>query len=268
MLLGFTLTRIFKLPSETTPAISLNNTSALPLSLIESLAATGTLDTLLVLPNNTLPTALHRAESYFLVKAMISDSLTFAFGPKLLDGEEMPSKSGHTRQDSDHANGTVHETNGHYEDDLNATEQTSLLPTFVVRAEQEVVRHANVAGRKGWSHLPRWTQDTLSLAYDFFHAPLIGVAISALLRLVPPLHKVFFGDPRSGGVFTALLTDRVKKIGDLFPALQVLVVGVKLSSSMRKMKQGEDSGSVPWITALTILFIRFILWPADSISLI
>jgi hypothetical protein len=75
MLLGMAITRIFKTPSWVTPAIAFNNTTSLPLLLVQSLAATKLLDTL-----DSSGDAVARAKSYFLVNAMVGNSLTFALG--------------------------------------------------------------------------------------------------------------------------------------------------------------------------------------------
>ena len=282
MLLGHIMTRVFKLPSWVTPAISFNNTTALPLLLIESLSATGILEDLLASETDTASAALNRAKSYFLVNAIIGDSLTFALGPKLLDGEEAPDK----KKDEDQrkpvhgpARGTLFpqsgesgaeagngyaEANGHDDDQdtEEANEQTSLLPGPVVRARLAAERYGYVQGKEKFEKFPKWLQSFLEFAYAFLHAPLIGAVTGAIIGLVPPLHKAFFGDPNSGGIFTAWLTDSVKQIGSLFAALQVVIVGVKLSSSLRKMKRGEDSGTVPWLPLVFVTIMRFIVWPA------
>ncbi len=282
MLLGWMTTRLFKMPSWVTPAISFNNTTALPLLLIESLASTGILDELLASDTDSVSSALMRAKSYFLVNAMVGDALTFALGPKLLDGEEAPNKKEEHQhkpveepirqpllpQDPEQGNGHV---NGNHDEDRqeeSSNEQTSLLPDSVVRTGLAAERYGYDHGKKQWKKLPPWLASFLSFSYAFLHAPLIGAVIGAIIGLAPPLHKAFFGDPENGGVFTAWLTDSVKQIGGLFAALQVVVVGVKLSSSMRKMKRGEDSGHVPWVSLAFVTIIRFIVWPAISISFI
>lgn len=287
MLLGYTLTKVFKLPSWVTPAISFNNSIALPLLLISSLQETGILKELLMSETDNPSDALLRAKSYFLVNAMVADSITFALGPKLLDGEEAPHKKansadgtrdddndgtsnsdGHHQERSEHgiesANGDGPAQAQHPDPD----EQTSLLPNFIVHSGEAASRTVSRTSSKGWAHLPVPLQRALSFLALFLHAPLLGAATGAILGLVPPLHKAFFGNPQDGGIFTAWLTDSVKKIGELFPALQIVVVGVKLSSSMRKMKRGEESGSVPWPCLILITAIRFVVWPAISISVI
>ena len=283
MLLGWITTRFFKLPSWVTPAISFNNTTALPLLLIESLGTTGTLDSLLTSETDTVSSAVLRAKSYFLVNAMVGDGLTFALGPKLLDGEEIPDRKedGGLRKpaedpisdpllprDPEQASGQMEDSEGGHDQEEDVNERTSLLPDPVIRARLATVRYGYDTGKKHWEKLPPWLASFLSFSYAFLHAPFIGAAIGAIIGLAPPLHKAFFGDPENGGVFTAWLTDSVKQIGGLFAALQVVVVGVKLSSSMRKMKRGEDSGHVPWLPLVFVTIMRFIIWPAISIAFI
>ena len=288
MLLGWITTKLLKLPSWVTPAISFNNTTALPLLLIESLASTGILDTLLNSDTDNVSSALMRAKSYFLVNAMIGDALTFALGPKLLDGEEAPTESKDdlhktngglpnaplfpqqplTDSDAEQGNGHAESENNQDHEEEATDERTSLLPDAVVRRRLAVERYGYDQGRKHWAKLPHWLASFLSFSYAFLHAPLIGAAIGAVIGLTPPLHKAFFGDPQDGGIFRAWLTDSVKQIGGLFAALQVVVVGVKLSSSMRKMKRGEDSGTVPWIPLIFVTIMRFVIWPVISIAVI
>ena len=265
---GFAVTRVFELPSWVTPALSFNNTTALPILLVESLQSTGILDTLLLSETDTSSAALIRAKSYFLVNAVVGTSLTFAVGPKLLDGTKPPEQEQgehheHMNGGTGHANGRDEEQgNNDQADDENPNEQTSLLPDSLIRNIGEAQNTGYKKGKKQWEKLPSWTQSLLKYCYSFLNAPLIGATIGAILGLIPPLHKVFFNKPQQGGIFSAWLTDSVKKIGSLFAALTVVVVGVKLSSSLRKMKRGEDSGDVPWIPTVSILLVRFIVWPA------
>ena len=293
MLLGWLMTRLFKLPSWVTPAISFNNTTALPLLLIESLASTGILDELLASETDTVEAALMRAQSYFLVNAMIGDTLTFAMGPKLLDGEHAPEKKKDVDEEDQRnliSNGppegplfplAPEQSNGHgtfgarpagqdngQENDDEPNEQTSLLPSFVRNGEVAAWRYGYDIGKKAWEKFPLWIRSFLHFSYAFLHAPLLGATTGAILGLVPPFHKAFFGDPENGGIFTAWLTDSVKNIGGLFASLQVVVVGAKLSSSLRKMKRGEDSGTVPWIPVVFVTLMRFFVWPAVSIAFI
>ena len=242
---------------------------------------------------DTVDAALTRAQSYFLVNAMIGDTLTFAMGPRLLDGEHAPERP----QDDDdvdqrktdsivssegplfpfapqqsNGNGTYGAHPGgldsRQQNNEEPSEQTSLLPSFVRTGELAVERYGYDKGERAWEKLHPWIRSCLHFSYAFLHAPLIGTITGAVLGLVPPFHKTFFGGPENGGIFTAWLNDSVKSIGGLFASLQVVVVGAKLSSSLRKMKRGEDSGTVPWTPLVFVTIMRFIVWPAASIALI
>jgi hypothetical protein len=43
--------------------------------------------------------------------------------------------------------------------------------------------------------------------------------------------------------------------------MQIIVVGVKLSQSMLRMKRGENSGEVAKGSLALVTVIRFIIWP-------
>lgn len=66
MLYGYAAVKLFKLPNWVTPAIAFNNTTSLPLLLIQSLDSAGILDTLLI-GNDTTSSAVGRATTYLLV---------------------------------------------------------------------------------------------------------------------------------------------------------------------------------------------------------
>ena len=76
---GIMLKRIFQLPAWATPAITFNNTTSLPLLLVQSRQATRILDRI-----DSSGEAVERAKSYFLINASICNSLTFIFGPMVL----------------------------------------------------------------------------------------------------------------------------------------------------------------------------------------
>ncbi|KUJ20305.1 uncharacterized protein LY89DRAFT_578765 [Mollisia scopiformis] len=270
MALGWTLRRIFPrhFPAWTTPAICFNNTTALPLLLIQSLETAGILNDLLMGENDTSSAALSRAKSYFLVSSMVGNSLTFAIGPKLLDDEECPDEH-HDQKKTEHvhSNGRVEGDEEHAHPE-HANESTTLLPNRVAERSGILRDQAIEASDKQWLKLPAIMRKALEFAYSFLNAPLIGALIGAFIGLIPPLHKAFFNDPSEGGFFKAWLTASVKNVGELFAALQLVVVGAKLSGSLLKMKKGEASGEVRLIPLFTIFFIRFILWPVISIAVI
>ena len=87
IILGRVLCRIFNLPRWTIPSIAFNNTTSLPLLLIESLQTTGIL-TPLVGNGEETSDAVTRARTYFLVSAVVSHALTFGLGGSELKGDD------------------------------------------------------------------------------------------------------------------------------------------------------------------------------------
>ncbi|OHE90923.1 membrane transporter [Colletotrichum orchidophilum] len=264
--IGFVLTKVFGMPDWVIPAIAFNNTTSLPLLLVQSLDATGILSSI-----DDSSGVVTKAKSYFLVNAMIGNSLTFALGPKLLNGheEEAPDKV-------KGADGDINESEG--EDDLESqeqdaiehNEQTSLLPDRTVTRITRTQYRVYGKGTKYWSSLSPTSRSILEFLYSFVNAPVIGALIGALLGLVPALHRLFFNEPEEGGYFSAWLTSSVKNVGELFAVLQVIVVGVKLSKAILQYKNGDDSkeSQVPVVPFLAVTFIRFVLWPVISIGVI
>lgn len=274
--IGIGLTKFMKLPQWVTPAVAFNNTTALPLLLVQSLDATGILDSL-----DPTGGSVARAKSYFLINAMVGNSLTFALGPQLLNGQEedahdKPEKE--EEEDDQQANGSAedHAERGEAGDDTEeslsdreeANEDTSLLPNRAVREGTRALDKSERKFSHYWKMLPSWLQSTLNFLWQFFNPPLIGAVIGAILGLVPALRRLFFNEQSKGGYLNAWLTGSIKNIGDLFAALQVIVVGVKLSQAMLKMKKGEKSGSVPWKPFMIVSVLRFLIWPLISIPLI
>lgn len=242
-----------------------NNTTSLPLLLIQSLDSTGILDRLII-ANEKTSDAIERAKSYFLVCAIVGNCLTFAIGPRLLDAEHAPDKP----EENKHI---MHGQEGHREEhpettNDDATEHTSLLPSRMRNEIDQIEQGGYQRFKSQWDRLPPRMQSFLSLAFDFCNSALIGAVLGAIIGLVPPLHRAFFNDSEHGGFFNAWLTSSLSNIGQLFVSLQVVVVGVSLSSALRKMKRGDASGDMPWIPSLFVLFVRFILWPVISIAMI
>lgn len=265
VIIGLLAVRFLKFPQWITLALAFNNTTSLPLVLVQSLDATGILNSLLR-ENESTSAAIERAKSYFLVCAVMGNCLTFAIGPRLIDcapGSE-EDENGKTREHRDeHTSMFRAQTPEPREADDD--ERTSLLPRHIRLAESQAERWASHKSRPRWERLTPRTQTFLLFLYDFLNAPLIGAFIGCIIGLVPALHRAFFAPSQEGGFFDAWLTSSLKNIGQLFVSLQILVVGVSLSSSLRKMKRGEDSGHLRWGPTLFVLFVRFVLWPVISI---
>jgi auxin efflux carrier family protein len=200
---------------------------------------------------------------------MVSNSLTFALGPRLLrpgdedapDDEEEGEDGGDEHSQDNEEEGE----NGDAEQALQPgeviNEETSLLPERLVRKTNRVTRKGYKKGHRRWDGLPHWAQETLDIAYQFANAPLLGALAGAFIGLIPALHRLFFNEFNEGGYLNAWLTTSIKNIGDLFASLQIIVVGVKLSQSLLKMKRGEESGPFSWTSFLFITAVRFVIWP-------
>lgn len=273
--IGSVACRLLKAPSWLKLACCFNNTTSLPLLLVQSLSTTGILDS--IIPDGeSSAAALDRAESYFLVSAMVSNSLTFALGPRLLrpndeDAPDDDDDDDDDGKDNDDSEADGDGTNGGAMDrgaEGIIDEETTLLPQSLVRSANHMERKAYRVTLAWMDGLPSWLQIFLDFAFQFANAPLLGAIVGAIIGLIPPLHRLFFNDSNSGGYLHAWLTTAIKNIGDLFASTQIIVVGVKLSQSLRKMKAGKDSGAVPKTSLAFITFFRFVFWPLVSIPFI
>jgi predicted permease len=240
----------------------------LPLLLIESLKQTQILDGILV-GGDSAADALDRAESYFLINAMVSNSLTFALGPRLLKpgDEDAPDKEEEETEEieAEDEGGHQGEENGNGDiergPDGLINEHTSLLPQRIIRPTNRIEKKGYLKTRNWFNGLGPKTQEVVEVAWQFANAPLLGAVVGAIIGLTPALHRLFFNNSNEGGYFNAWLTVSIKNIGDLFASMQIIVVGVKLSQSMLRMKRGEDSGEVAKGSLAIVTVIRFILWP-------
>lgn len=275
-----------------------NNTESLPLLLLQSLSTTGVLASLVGAGDES--DGIHRARSYFLACSVVTNTITFGRGPEILtssnhdsavvrafqwiigslgpdhheaggDGGEDP--EGHRGQVNEHDNPRGRGSRRGNDDRDNESEdgnsndpdeETSLLP--------KKIRHSVAKARDSLlPRLERWyeacpapMQKVLKEVGVFVNPPFVGALIGVVIGVSPPLHRLFFADMADGGYANAWLAKALQNIGELFVALQVVVVGVKLSLSLRLWKEGEDeeAGSVPLGTIVCAVFIRFILWPA------
>ncbi|KAI0898307.1 auxin efflux carrier [Annulohypoxylon nitens] len=281
--IGMAAVAFFRLPKWAVPAIAFNNTQSLPLLLLQSLEATGVLSSL-VGPDQ-MSDAIERARTYFLACSVISNTITFSQGPEwIVDKQEDQSTDPECQQPSqdEQCDNSLGEQRrggddgdhppGQSEDDDQPSgpdERTSLLPVKIIHWERKVGNDVSSFFRGYFYAFPTPIRKVLTAIGMFFNPPSVGAAIGLVIGLSPPLHRLFFKGMTEGGYFNAWLTSSLKNIGELFVSLQVLVVGVKLSLSLRLMKEGEDSGTgLPLRTVLCVIFIRFILWPAISIPLV
>lgn len=281
-LVGAAARRGLGMPDWATVAILINNTTSYPLLLITALEDTGILHSLIV-TDETVKDAIERAKSYFLVFSTVSNCITFAVGPRLIESEDAPD-----HEESNKA-GTAHGDSrpGVQTPDVEANEETRLLHTPLPSSPDSAFlprylrqdrpkpepepddRRPWFVPRPRWDRLAPRTKWWLHFAVDFFNAPLVGAVIGAVLGLVPVFHRAFFNSTEEGGIFTAWLTESLKSIGGLFVTLPVVVAGISLFCSSREARQNHESVvSMPWATVSFILFVRFVAWPALSITTI
>ena len=276
-LIGIAAHLVFGMPDWITAAIMFNNTTSYPLLLIQSLDETGIL-TGLITADETTREAIERAKSYFLVFSTVSSCLTFAVGPRLLDSEHAPESD----DDKEESEEDDEEANG---DNAEASEQTPLFPPQLNIHRGSIVffpskpregstkpilydRRPSIVAKRRWIHLGDRTKWWLLFLYDFLNAPLLGAVLGAIIGLVPALHRAFFADSQDGGIFTAWLTASFNNVGILFVPLPLVVAGVSLYLSTKRVEGANSNGGTPWLTTLFILVIRFALWPVVSISII
>ena len=279
----------FGMPDWTTVAVMFNNTTSYPLLLITALDGSGILKSL-TLDGEPTADAISRANAYFLVFATVSNCLTFAVGPRLIDTEHAPEgpKEADTDADRDAEQQAAIEAGEADERTalLNSRPSTSSYAHFsfapVKRSLQAPVltdeqtprsavnsRRASIVPESRWQRLGPRTRWWLLFLCDFFNAPLVGALAGAVIGLAPPLHHAFFSDTADGGIFTAWLTASLRNIGSLFVPLPVVVAGVSLYNAMVEARErGPLAASVPWLTVSFIVLVRFVVWPAISIATI
>lgn len=266
IVIGLVATRLLQLPKWATPALAFNNTTSLPLLLIQSLGSTGALSQVLQSPSDTVSDAVDRARSYLLVASIVGNSLTFGLGGDLLgahdeDPRDEVEKQLRHESDQDVESGEDAASTENAHENGEADEETSLLPQRVLTYKSRVSRSGYSVAFRIWDHLPNPVQTAVARTIRFISPPILGAAIGMVIGLAPPLQRAFFADPDKGGFFKAWLTSSVKNLGELFVALQVIVVGAKLAHGLRRMRRGESAGELSWLTVLFVLFVRFIFWP-------
>lgn len=106
--------------------------------------------------------AVNRAKSYFLVNAIVGNSLTFALGPELLNlhGEDAPDAPDEAKQNRNgtasrnEEQGSDSSSDSSSDDSFLTDESTSLLPDSVVRNGHRAERRTYKYGEHQFSRLP------------------------------------------------------------------------------------------------------------------
>lgn len=200
--------------------------------------------------------AIERAQSYFLVCAVVSKTIGYIVGPKMLHQQDEDPYLDHEEDEPEEE----HEPRAQEQVD----EETSLLPE-----RAQVARHKVGRSMKSWggyisSFFPTSVKKELMAAFESPSADvtIICALTGAVIGLVPPLHKAFFNHYMEGGILNAWLTSSIKNIGMLFTTLQIFIVGCKLGVSFERMRASSDSGKIPAMAIVVIFLVRLILWPA------
>ena len=282
---------LFNLPRWTVATVVFNNTTSLPLFLIQSLESTGALRSVVGEGKHSM----EKLRSYFLVYAVVNNIFTFGTGKRAEqgfsedgfpysnlrrlreralgmcrkgsvnsnveeahgEGEDPGENSEQSRRFVDFENGSPSHPNGGDSDG----ETTPLLPENFIRWERSTKQRVSERASKLIEPLPEPVKKLLRVARSFVTPTAIGALLGAIIGLVPALHRLFFSPLQEGGYFNAWLTIDLRNVGELFVTLQVIVVGVELSLSLQSMKKGENSGDVPWGAAVYVIVTRFLVMP-------
>lgn len=249
---AFLSVKMFKLPGWVTIACAFNNTTSLPLLLVQSLASTTILKSLLV-GDETMSGAIERAKSYFLICSVIKNVLVIGLGGRLLKASD-PAES------EDH-DGQQQQQDGHQQDGdadgIEANERSSLLPIGAAHKVYTANSKVHTFANKEFSRLPHPLQSVLSTLGALVNPASLGAVVAMIVGLIPFLHRAFFSDFEDGGWLKPWLTTSLQNVGGLFTALQMFVVGSMLNQSMGGTKKSAPLSK----KALGFtFFIRFILW--------
>ena len=267
---GYLMVKSFGYPAWTTVALTFNNTTSLPLLLLKSLASTGVLKSISG-SNESTNAAVARAQSYFLVCATVGNCLTFVIGPRLMRPAEAEQAYKSTDELDDASSQPARRQSSEHE---------PLLPKV---SPSKSVGHGGTSSVKS---------RFISIVSDIFNAPTLGALLGFFIGVTPPLHKAFFAPQTDGGIFTPWLTSSLQSVGQSFIALQVLIVGVTLTSSpvntlptslsditnivsepnSNSSSIGDHQVDKTKVSAikstLLVLAVRFLFWPFFSILLI
>lgn len=244
--------------------MTFNNTTSFPLLLIQSLGSAGVLSALAKSDDDGESEIIDRAKSYFLVASVVSNMLTFGLGGSLLganDEHAVDEFDRNLRENAGERRTASSNDGGEEEENDQSNEQTSLLPGRLPRYADRAGRDTAKAQIAVWDRLHPGVQQGIARTSRFISPPAVGALIGIFLGLVPPLKQAFFSSSDDGGIFNAWVTVSMKNIGELFVTLQVIIVGIKLAHSLRKMRRGDDAGSISWTLLGAVIVVRFIIWP-------
>lgn len=263
VVLAHIVTKLLKLPPWVTPACAFNNTTSLPLLLLRSLKSAGILD-MITPEGQSTDEAIDRAQSYFLVCAVTTKTISYAVGPRMLrdiKDEDQRDQEPDERDRDEGRNGEQQQQERRPSEE-EIDEQTSLLPAPAQKLRHQVSSPIKRVARYVYSFFPeRVKQELTSVDTGFVDVAMVCTLTGVVLGLVPKLHRAFFNPNNQGGIFNAWLTSSMENLGKLFTSLQIFMVGCKLGVSFERMKRSKNSGKIPVRAILTVFIIRLIIWP-------
>ncbi|KAJ7505390.1 hypothetical protein B0H11DRAFT_1708938, partial [Mycena galericulata] len=213
--------RLVGMPQHYVPMFIFNNVTSLPLLLINALGATGALDPL-VTPGKTLDGVLKTGRVYFLINALVGNLTRFALGPSWFHS---------------------------YHDNISETSLPEIgqitLPEEEEATEPPSVKQRIMSGLKT-------VKDWIVLAAN---PPLVGGLLAVIFGVIPWFHTELFG---SG--FLSPISNSISNVGNLFSAMQMLILGAHLYSK-------KGSKTQPFLLVWLFTY-RFAIAPAISISVI
>lgn len=266
--------RLLKLPLWVVPACAFNNTTSLPLLLIQALESTGSLRPLVSVSDSgaaksdsDMSSAVGRAQSYLLICAVINKIMTYLLGPRILRRQDDNNNNddGDGDEESQHSAPTPRSDDNRHSGDPDAAahEETPLLPRSLHGAKSTVSSTVRGPLNSLLRLLPdKVREEALSFDSPVVVNAVIGIVVGGLLGLTPPLHRAFFNRYEDGGIVNAWLTSSIDNLGKLFVTLQLFTVGCKLGVSFERMANHQNSGHIPWMAIVFVFLVRFVLWPA------
>lgn len=211
---------------------------------------------MIIRKTDTMSDAIERAQSYFLVCAVVSKTIGYVVGPKMLHNGDGSDEDIASRDPEGEADGPRAEEQ--------TDEETPLLPARALKARDKLGNRIHRWGRYISSFFPTGMKKELLAPFESPSADMtiLCACVGAVIGLVPQLHKAFFNHYMEGGVMNAWLTSSIKNIGMLFTTLQIFIVGCKLGVSFERMQASRDSGRIPVTAIVTIFLVRLVIWPA------
>ncbi|WVR08009.1 hypothetical protein IAU60_005053 [Kwoniella sp. DSM 27419] len=229
------------------PCMVFNNATSLPLLLISSLGKNGTLDPLI--GKDELDDVLDRAQVYLLINALVCNLTRFTFGPSKLDFETSLITGMMKNHPLDVSHPWSHSESPHpIKKIVNATQGYPDVRPYGDDDEQAPLLAKVKRGGRRTKRVLRIMGSTFA---GFMNPPMYGGLAAVVFGVIPFTHR---------WLFEKGLSESIEKIGKLYAALQMLVIGAHLSSK---------KGSRPPAWTLVYLFVfRFLVMPVISVSVV